>query len=87
MNIILFSTVLSVHTVHNFIGLFLVLSFNDTLLKYMYIYNLFALSKENKKINQRTNGPVNAHLISWPSKSTKQTKPGDKYEKDLINKS
>ena len=21
------------------------------------------------KVNQRTNGPVNAHLISWPSKS------------------
>ena len=26
--------------------------------------------------NQRTNGPVNAHLISWPSKSQKNTKPG-----------
>ena len=25
-----------------------------------------------KKGNQRTNGPVNAHLISGPSKSTKQ---------------
>ena len=37
--------------------------------------------------NQRTNGPVNAHLISGPSKSTKQTKPGNKYEKDLINNS
>ena len=26
---------------------------------------------ENRKhkINQRTNGPVNAHLISWPSKT------------------
>ena len=23
----------------------------------------------NKKQNQRTNGPVNAHLISWPSKA------------------
>ena len=22
-----------------------------------------------KSINQRTNGPVNAHLISWPSKA------------------
>ena len=38
-------------------------------------------------INQRTNGPVNAHLISGPSKSTKQTKPGKKYEKGLINNS
>ena len=39
--------------------------------------------------DQRTNGPVNAHLISGPrdSKSTKQTKPGNKYEKDLINNS
>ena len=37
--------------------------------------------------NQRTNGPVNAHLISGPSKSTKQTKPGNEYEKDLINNS
>ena len=40
-----------------------------------------------KKIHQRSNGPVNAHLISGPSKSTKQRKPGRKYEKDLINKS
>ena len=24
---------------------------------------------ENKKINQRTIGPVNAHLIYWPSKA------------------
>ena len=23
----------------------------------------------DKKKNQRTNGPVNAHLISWPSKA------------------
>ena len=41
--------------------------------------------ESKKKENQRTNGPVNAHLISGPSKSTKQTKPGNKYEKDLIN--
>ena len=41
----------------------------------------------NSKSNQRTNGPVNAHLISEPSKSTKQTKLGNKYEKDLINNS
>ena len=34
------------------------------------------------KINQRTNGPVNAHLISGPSKSTKHTKPG----KNKVNK-
>ena len=30
-------------------------------------------------INQRTNGPVNAHLISGPSISIKDTKPG-KYK-------
>ena len=24
---------------------------------------------EKDRINQRTNGPVNAHLISWPSKA------------------
>ena len=28
--------------------------------------------------NQMTNGPVNAHLISGPCKSTKHTKPGKK---------
>ena len=33
------------------------------------------------------NGSVNAHLISGPSKSTKQTQPGNKYEKALINNS
>ena len=27
-------------------------------------------------INKRTSGPVNAHLISGPSKSTKHTNPG-----------
>ena len=37
--------------------------------------------------NQRTNGPVNAHLIFGPIKSTKQTKNGNKYEKDFITKS
>ena len=39
------------------------------------------------EFNQRTNGSVNAHLISGPSISTKQTKPGNKYEKGLINNS
>ena len=29
-----------------------------------------------KMFNQRTNGPVNAHLISGPCISTKHTKPG-----------
>ena len=27
------------------------------------------LLKPKREINQRTNGPVNAHLISWPSKA------------------
>ena len=30
------------------------------------------------KLNQRTNGPVNAHLIAGPSISTKHTKSGEK---------
>ena len=37
-----------------------------------------------KTLNQRTNGPVNAHLISWPSNlSTKPTKPGKIYGKEM----
>ena len=32
-------------------------------------------------LDQRTNGPVNAHLISGPSKSTKHTKPGKNPER------
>ena len=31
--------------------------------------------KKQQTNNQRTNGPVNAHLISGPSISTKHTKP------------
>ena len=27
------------------------------------------LEREIEKVNQRTNGPVNSHLISWPSKA------------------
>ena len=27
------------------------------------------LNKSLNQVNQRTNGPVNAHLISWPSKA------------------
>ena len=29
----------------------------------------FQNEKINMYINQKTNGPVNAHLISWPSKA------------------
>ena len=36
-------------------------------------YNLYLLQKQWKK--QRTNGPVNAHLISEPSISTQHTQP------------
>ena len=32
----------------------------------MYIKVLYNIKN---KYNQRTNGPVNAHLISWPSKA------------------
>ena len=30
---------------------------------------LHTCKNEEDPINQRTNGPVNAHLISWPSKA------------------
>ena len=33
---------------------------------------------------QRTNGPVNAHLISRPCISTKHTKPGYKWPSDFL---
>ena len=36
-------------------------------LNIIYIWPLRLLPL--KGINQRTNGPVNAHLISWPSKA------------------
>ena len=36
--------------------------------------NILATTKQN----QRTNGPVNAHLISGPIISTKHTKPENK---------
>ena len=38
-----------------------------SLFRYMNSRSMFKL--EEKKKNQRTNGPVNAHLISWPSKA------------------
>ena len=40
-----------------------------------YIYSIYRnqsnLSYKKYSKNQRTNGPVNAHLISWPSKAQK----------------
>ena len=33
------------------------------------IYHLILYARQEDKKNQRTNGPVNAHLISWPSKA------------------
>ena len=39
-------------------------------------YEFKAITFELVKINQRTNGPVNAQLISGPRISTKYTKPG-----------
>ena len=43
------------------------------------ITNCFAHQGEIRReqnTNQRTNGPLNAHLISGPIISTKHTKPG-----------
>ena len=38
-------------------------------LKYSTVPNGVTLyTEKSKTLNQRTNGPVNAHLISWPSK-------------------
>ena len=34
-----------------------------------FIVVLVTCKNEEDPINQRTNGPVNAHLISWPSKA------------------
>ena len=34
----------------------------------IYIFIIYIGVRDRKK-NQRTNGPVNAHLISWPSKA------------------
>ena len=31
--------------------------------------NTHSTNNEKNNHNQRTNGPVNAHLISWPSKA------------------
>ena len=33
------------------------------------IESTIGTAKSVKKLNQRTNGPVNAHLIPWPSKA------------------
>ena len=35
----------------------------------MKISIFIILEREIEQVNQRTNGPVNAHLISWPSKA------------------
>ena len=34
-----------------------------------FMHVLVTCKNEDNQINQRTNGPVNAHLISWPSKA------------------
>ena len=39
------------------------------LTNYWLAYCLEASNRAPAKQNQRTNGPVNAHLISWPSKA------------------
>ena len=45
--------------------------FTDVNIRNDFICSIFLTA-----LNQRTNGPVNAHLISGPSISTKHTKPG-----------
>ena len=45
-----------------------------SLRQFLGVKTINVLSKNMK--NQRTNGPVNAHLISRPSKAQKHTKPG-----------
>ena len=45
----------------------------------MYPQSMF----RTKIRNQRTNGPVNAHLISGPRISTKFTKPGKKHGQEM----
>ena len=62
-------------------------SVGEILIEIMNDYGLEQLVHFPTRENQRTNGPVNAHLISGPSKSTKLTKPGHNYENDLINNS
>ena len=37
--------------------------------KQISIFVSFELKKVNEQKYQRTNGPVNAHLISWPTKA------------------
>ena len=44
--------------------------------KQISIFVSFELKKVNKQKYQRTNGPVNAHLISWPTKAQNIQKPG-----------
>ena len=39
---------------------------------------------KNRKLNQRTNGPVNAHLITWPTVSTKTSKIGQGQPRVII---
>ena len=34
---------------------------------FLSILGRYLLKHSQRKENQRTNGPVNAHLISWPS--------------------
>ena len=40
-----------------------------TILSIKYSHEICSKDFEKKYQHQRTNGPVNAHLISWPSKA------------------
>ena len=46
---------------------------------FVTIVVLVTCKSEEGPVNQRTNGPVNPHLISWPSKSTEHTNPKQKW--------
>ena len=50
-------------------------SFLSAPLKQASFHQSGVITRSVLSSNQRTNGPENAHLISWPSK-TKHTKPG-----------
>ena len=40
--------------------------------------------KYSKNLNQRTSGPVNAHLISWPNKAQNIKKTWKAFIKNLV---
>ena len=51
--------------------------------EYLNQKNCQEVSQSKEHQDQGTNGPVNAHLISGPTKSTKHTKPGKKQGQEM----